>query len=1039
MALPGCFPKFYVLLLAMFVLSFCIPSFGQSESAALSGTITDPSGAVVPGAEVKLTNVNTGITVTVPSNKDGLYVFPNIHPGQYRMVVDKVGFRQVVLTDITLNVQDVLSRNFKLELGVIGESVTVSATAETLNTTSATVSTVVDSQFVEKMPLNGRSFQSLILLTPGITAVPNAGVGNQGEFSVNGQRTEANYYTVDGVSANTGSSGNWMVGGTPQETALGTTQSLVSVDDLQEFRISTSTYSAEYGRNPGAQISLTTRSGANIWHSSAYDYLRNDALDANNWFNDNAGLPKTAERQNDFGGTLGGPVLIPEIYNGKDKTFFFFSYEGLRLTNPQPALTVDVPDMSLRQTAPSAIQPLLNQFPLPNGTDLGNGVALFTGTYSAPSNINAYSIRIDHTFGNKLSLFGRYADTPSYTQGRGPNFVGVNNSNSNIKSLTLGAAIFFSPRLANELRFNYTKNNSSSLAYEDDFGGATPLTVAEAFPGITPPKYFGFDAYFAFLQAQPGLYIGAVPSNQWNITDSLSSTYGAHMLKYGIDYRRQGATESSCELCNDFYYLSVNDVMKNAASFADVFSAENTSPKAFFTNFSAFVEDEWEATNRLHLSLGLRWDLNPPPTSNHPLYALDQITDLATTNVAPKGTPLYHTDYRGFAPRIGVAYQLRQKPGHETVMRAGVGLFYDTGNANSLFGGFQGLSTGNNYSSAAFPFTPAQQVVPPPTFEPPYGAFAAPDPYLRLPYTLQWNVAVQQQLGTSQTLTLTYVGSGGRKLLRSSEVYVSGNPNFTPGAPVSIVTNASSSGYNALQMQFQRILSHGLEVLASYTWSHSIDNLSFNGNWSSGTGTYEVLDRGNSDFDVRHNFSAALTYDVPGSYANPLIGAVLKHWGVDLRQTARTALPVDVNYGSATLPNGQSVNTRPDIVPGVPFYVSDPTAPGGRVINYYAFTAPAGLLGDAPRNFLRDFTAWQTDLAIRREFHIFERLKLEFRAESFNLFNHPNFGQVDSYIPDGPTLFGRSRATLNNSLGGLNSLYQMGGPRSLQLGLRLKF
>jgi hypothetical protein len=271
----------------------------------------------------------------------------------------------------------------------------------------------VDRKFVENMPLNGRSFQSLILLTPGVTAAPGAFTNGQGEFSVNGQRTETNYYTVDGVSANTGMADLTRAGGTPSETAVGTTHSLVSVDALQEFRIRTSTYSAEYGRTPGAQISFQTRSGMNAWHGSLFDYLRNDVLDANNWFNDNAGLHKTAERQNDFGSTVGGPVRIPGLYNGKDKTFFFFSYEGLRLTVPQPALTVDVPDTALRQNSPAAIQPLLNAFPIQNGAEQGNGLALFTGTYSSPSSVNAYSVRVDHTFGDKLQIFGRYADTPS--------------------------------------------------------------------------------------------------------------------------------------------------------------------------------------------------------------------------------------------------------------------------------------------------------------------------------------------------------------------------------------------------------------------------------------------------------------------------------------------------------------------------------------------------------------------------------------------------------------------------------------------------
>ena len=285
MALPSSSPKFHVLLLVTLVLSFCIPAFSQTETATVSGTITDQTGAAVPGADVKLVNVLTGITATTKSNGTGLYVFPTVRPSQYRMTVEKPGFRQVVLTDLTVNVQDTLSRNFKLQLGVVGESVTVSGATETVNTQSAAVSTVVDSQFVENMPLNGRSFQSLIFLTPGITITPSY---SGGQFSVNGQRTDANYVTVDGVSANFGitlggGAGNFGEG--VAYNAAGGTNGLISVDAMQEFRIQTSTYAPEFGRSPGAQISIASKGGSNQWHGTAYDYLRNDLFDARNYYN----------------------------------------------------------------------------------------------------------------------------------------------------------------------------------------------------------------------------------------------------------------------------------------------------------------------------------------------------------------------------------------------------------------------------------------------------------------------------------------------------------------------------------------------------------------------------------------------------------------------------------------------------------------------------------------------------------------------------------------------------------------------------------
>jgi hypothetical protein len=1025
---------------------FCGVSRAQSTAAMVSGEITDPQGKVVPGVAVVFTNINTGVPSTAQTNTDGIYSLPALQPGIYRANVTKDGFKSIVKTGIELHVQDQVSINFALEVGSVSETITVSGGAPMVDTESAAVGTVVDQQFIENIPMNGRSFQSLILLTPGVNAVPNASVNNQGEFSINGQRTEANYYTVDGVSANTGQYNIWQVGATPQETQLGTTQSLVSLDALQEFRINTSTYSAEYGRMPGGQISFQTRPGTNAWHGSLFDYFRNNVLDANNWFNNAANLPPTAEQQNDFGGTVGGPIRIPGVYNGTDKTFFFFSYEGLRLIVPQPAETSDVPDNALRQAAPVAIQPLIDAFPLANGADLGNGLALFTATYSAPSSLDAYSIRVDHSLGEKLKLFGRYADTPSSVDSRGApgNFANPQDVSSDIKVVTIGATSVFSPHLVNELRFNYTNNNTISQYSQDNFGGATPLTTAQVFPGITIPKYYYFSSDL-FFGSYPGVFLGTntTPSNQWNIVDTLTFTFGSHTLKFGIDYRRQYGLEGVEQLSDFSYYDSASDVIANTAPFAEVFSI-GIPPGGIFKNFSAFAEDEWKVTNRLHLSLGLRWDLNPPPTGqpNNP-YTLNEISNLATATLAPQGTALWHTDYRGFAPRLGIAYQLHQNPEHETVVRGGFGVFYDMGTNNALFGSTGGVGVGSTafYPNAAFPFTAAQQTLPPPSIAPPWSSVSADDPNLRLPYTLQWNAAIEQGLGSNQTLTVSYVGSGGRKLLHSQYISPSDNPNFGAEGSIYLVTNGGTSDYNALQAEFQRRLSHGLQALASYTWSHAIDDESFNGNWSDGIGTEDVLLRGNADFDVRHNFSAALTYAVPGSYANPVAGALLKHWGIDLRQTNRTAFPVDITDGYSVIPfTGQNASLIPDLVPGVPIYLNNPTAPGGRVINFNAFTTPAGPIGDEPRNFVRGFGAWQTDLAIRREFPIHERLRLQFRGEAFNLFNHPNFGSIYSDISYyGPTQFGQAWSTLNNQLGGLNPLYQMGGPRSFQLALKLLF
>src|SRR6266581_1881209 len=350
----------------MFLVLLCAAVVrAQSTNATITGFVTDPQKALVAGARVSVISMDTNLRYTSTTNDEGSYTVANLPPGNYKIEVEKQGFKSIVKPDVVLHVQDAVALNFEMAIGSASESVTVTGGAPLMNTESAAVSTVVDRQFAENLPLNGRSFQTLIQLTPGVVVVPSNNA-DSGQFSVSGQRASSNYWTVDGVSANIGISaffnpGNGVGGALGSFSILGGTNSLVSVDALQEFRIQTSTYAPEFGRTPGGQISILTRSGTNQFHGTLFDYLRNDILDANDWFTNSAGLRKPMERQNDFGGTFSGPIL-------KDRTFFFFSYEGLRLRLPQTALTT-VPDLAARQAAISVMKPFLNAYPVPNGAD----------------------------------------------------------------------------------------------------------------------------------------------------------------------------------------------------------------------------------------------------------------------------------------------------------------------------------------------------------------------------------------------------------------------------------------------------------------------------------------------------------------------------------------------------------------------------------------------------------------------------------------------------------------------------------------------
>jgi hypothetical protein len=1026
----------------------CLPAAAQS--ASINGLVTDSTNAVIPKVTVELLDTATQTKQTAVTNSSGFYTIPNVMPGQYNLNVSATGFETESLTDVTVTIGAKVTLNFALKVGSQTEQVTVDGSQEQLNTTDASVSTVINRNFVENLPLNGRSFQSLITLSPGVIVVPSAGPGSSGEISVNGQRTEANYYTIDGISANTGAAvsssgypGGGFSGATPQESALGTTQSIISIDALQEFRESTSSYSAEYGRTPGGQFSFSSRSGTNTYHGTAFDYLRNDALDAKNFF-DTTKLP---ERQNDFGGTLGGAIRIPHLYNGRDKSFFFFSYEGLRLEQPQASQLYEVPSLTLRQTAPADLQPFLSAFPLPNGADQGDGLAYFTKGYTAPSRLDTTSLRLDHSFGDRFKIFGRYSYVPSQSESRQPtDLAQVNNTVRNIQTFVFGASSIITTNIADEFRFGFTTNGYNSNRYLDNFGGATPFNIGTV-PGLNNGSWLTF---FLFYDLYP-YYLIEPQSNtqhQFNVVDSLTWNVGRHSFKYGVDYRLLITQEALPPLWEVGFYSDETQVLDNDPAGLYVYT-QSINMDAHSSNFSLYAQDEWKATPRLSVSYGVRWDVNPPPfdgAGNTP-YTLNQITDLSTAVIAPKNSPLWKTTYGNFAPRVGIAYQLHSKAGSETVLRAGGGLFYDTGTALSAEG-YYGVGTtgfGNYTGQGGFPATLAQvQGTPLPNALSPYNApVFAFDPNLKLPYTGEWNVAVEQAIGTQQSLTINYVASAGRRLLSQffyePQDLPTPNLNFSGGSGLYVTTNAASSDYNSLQVKFERKLSHGLQFLASYTWSHAIDDATTNF-------TIFQLERASSDYDIRNNFQTALSYNVGGHYSNPIVAYALTHWAFDARVSARSALPVDILDGPSIVSasSGASTNYHPNRVAGAPLYLrgSQYSSLGGRIINYNAFTpGPTGgnVDGDAGRNIARGFDAVQADLTLRRDFPITQRTGLQFRVEAYNIFNHPILGDIYNQLADGASLFGQAYDTESTQLGGLSSLYQVGGPRSLQVALKLHF
>ena len=1036
--------------------SFTLNVYAQGATATLSGTVIDQEGAVIPGVSVAVINIGQGFQRSTTTSSEGIFIVPLLPPGNYTVKAEHEGFTPAEIRDVILNVNDQRAIKISLKVGALtGQTVEILDTPPLIDESPA-VGTTVDRQFVGNLPLNGRSFQSLITLTPGVV-VTTATSFNRGQFSVNGQRANANYFTVDGVSANIGASATDGIsqdfaGSLPGLNTFGGTNSLVSVDALEEFKIQTSTFAPEFGRSPGGQVQILTRSGTRNFHGTVFEYFRNDALDAKDWFVNANRLPKPALRQHDFGFVLGGPVLLPRLgeggpivgYNGRNNTFFFLSYEGLRLRQPQTENRVVVA-LRVRQSAPVALQPVLNALPLPTGPEIGTtGQSPYAASFSNPSSLNATSIRLDHSFGNKLVLFGRYNHAPSQTVAR--TLSTLNTTAITTQTLTFGATSILSAHTSNEVRFNYSRVEGESLAGLDSVNGAVPFAKSLLIPSFALDQRSHAIVQFGVLGS---VTIGTANDNfqrQINVVDNFSYQLGNHQLKMGIDYRRLAPIYNPREYSQQGIFSNPAAIVSGRATLAAAFAIKSSRP--LFNNFSVYGQDSWRAARGLTLTYGLRWDVNPPPSEaegNLP-YALTGVESRSTLALAQRGERLYETSYNNFAPRIGIAYRPFPNSGHELSIRGGFGVFYDLGNSQTgeAFTRYPFATRITPIVGPVFPLSSQLSALP--TFNPPPPfTINGYDPQLRLPYTLQWNTSLEYLLGSNQVLSASYVGAAGRRLLRT-QIMSNPNPTFTS---VTYTNNGATSDYHSMQLQFERRLSRGLQALASYTWAHAIDEIS--DEQISTAGVNNVV-RGNADFDIRHNFSAALTYQIPTPGKNSFVKALLAGWATDAIVRAQSAAPFSISSGTEVDELGRSVQRRVNVTPGIPIYIDDPAAPGGRRLNNSVdptrpgcrgpfCPAPAGRQGGLGRNSLRGFPLNQIDFALRRQFNLTERVYLQFRAEAFNLFNHPNFAIPENNLTN--ALFGRSTRTLGTSLGssnaGLSPLFQVGGPRSVQFAVRLGF
>lgn len=1052
---------FLFLLLNCFICS----ANAQTYRGTIRGTIYDPNRAVVPGVEIKLTNRETNEERTVRSNDEGEYSISSLRPGRYEIETSVQGFPKEV-RELTLAVNQ--EARVDVELRLTGHAeVDVDATTN-LKMDNASVGTIIDQNQIKGLPLDGRNFYELTLLVPGaVPAAPGSAGSVRGDFSfsVNGAREDANNFLLDGVYN--------------IDPKLNTFGVRPSVDAIREFEMLTSTYDASFGRNPGAQVNVILNSGSNEVHGSAFHFFRNAALDARNFFAP-ATEPKPKYIRNQFGGALGGPIK-------HDRTFFFADYEGTRsregitrVTNVPTAL--ERAGNFTQSLFGVPIDPFTGM-PFPNGTipderinSVGRAIAAlyplpnrnvpFQNFVSSPTQSDdndSFDVRVDHRLTDRADLAFRYSfgERDLFEPFTGPAFSTIPGFGDTVRrrSQNVMAALthVLTPKLVNETRLAFSRVAASVTQQ------ASQLNANVGLPTISP---LARDAGLSFITITGFSPLGDEGNNPQNsvtnvyqVIDNASYVTGDHLVKFGVDLRfsQQNAfrdVESRGRLqfspFGQITFNALGDLLLGFPLLTSVARVDN--PQHIRTrSYNFFVNDSFRITRNLTLTGGLRYEYNTPPVD-----ALDRanLYDVATgtlVRVGTNGVPRsgFEADRNNFAPRVGFAWTVGND--QATVIRGGYGVYYDQSPlapAEALY--FNSPFFDNNifFSLPGLPLTLNN---PFPTFFP----FPLPDSALaiqrdlRTGYMQHWNVNIERQLWERSIFEVAYVGSKGTKLLTARDINQPQPSALPPGLPlvprpnprfddINLLESRGNSNYNALQARFQQRLTGGLSALASYTWAKSIDDAS-NFFTSAGDPNFPQnsnnvsAERARSNFDVRHRLSVSYSYLFPFGKGRTYLAdsgwvtTLLTGWetyGIVTLQSGRpftvALLPeIDIS-GTGRSILGFGANDRPNVV-GSP-NVSNPTTE--RWFNTAAFTFPTpGTFGNAGRNVLDGPGYQNVNASLVKNTRLTERFNLQFRAEFFNLFNHPNFNLPDNFLGS-PTF------------GVISSARE---PRHIQFGLKLLF
>ena len=1057
-----------------------------AQNSTIQGLITDETKAVMPGVEITVTNVATGVSTSTQSNSSGLYSVPFLTPGAYQVRASKSGFATVTRDNLSLDVDQAARVDFTLKVGAVAEKEEVSAAAVLIDSETSTVGQVISNQQIVELPLNGRNYLELARLTTGVAPSNGSRTDSKGTFSALGQHGLQTNVLLDGIDNNSRFSGG-QLGFEAQAVTP-------SIDSVAEFKVVTNNNSAEYGFRMGGAVVVSTKSGTNSLHGSLYEFLRNDKLDAANFFA--VGQPKPPLKRNQFGGSLGGPVI-------RNRTFFFASYEGTRIrlgqtSNPtvptdaerigdfRASKTIFDPKSTHKNTAGLFVRDQFesNQIPRERWDQVAVNVISLYPRATRPGTVNNYFFsgaqqddsdevdsRVDHNFTGKHRLFGRYSRRREDNVTPGPLPLPADGGLWTTTALVAHSGVAnlnstLTPTLNNEFRVGVSKIVSTlDIPWKENLDSQL---------GIKGVPDLGDDNARGWSRFTPTGYTEIGARSFWpnrnnldflQVSDLLLKSRGRHTFKTGFEFRREQVFRRAARLARGQFSFdgsftqdpqnrgktgdAMADFLLGLASGGSLGNQNGETARAH--NYSAFFQDDWHVTSRLTLNLGARWDLFGRPSYPDSLVSrLDVFPGSPTFNtfVSPKngGDCGCRNDMNNFAPRAGFAFQLTPK----TVIRSGFGLFYGEPDSISHDGDGVFFNQAPAFTEIAFPTDRLTQpalvvsqgfppgLVPTDKLQPNVGAKSS-YPYLPAQYAEEWFFDIQRQLPLDSVVTLSYLGSGTHHLMQNLDV----NQPLTPGAApvptrrprpffagITLRTPLGNASYQALSAKLEKRYSRGLTVLASYTWSHAIDDAIETDTNAGGQGledNYNVArSRGNSVFDLRHVFVASAVYDLPFGAGRTWLRRrgpadwLLGGWQLGAIVALRSGLPF-TPLESTDISNTGTTN-HPDRVK------NGNLSSDQRTLDHWfdpnAFQLPAQYtFGNGGRNFLYGPPFRNADLKIGKHFRVSESSRLEFRAEMFNFTNTPHFNLPNANVnlPQGGRINGAGEA------------------RDVQLGLKFVF